>query len=478
MNRYSCGAAEGCQGARARRALRLATAILIGLAGSGCGGAERPNVLFIVLDTARADRTLTRDERGERTPRLAALARDATVYDDAWSPAPWTVPAHASLFTGRYPSAHGTDCGALALPDGETTLAEILRDAGYRTVGYTANPWLGKTYNFQQGFDTWVETWRDVRDGDPDTGATLNNERIIRFLRWREDDAAARRQPFLLFANYFEPHLPYRPPEPERSARLRPGTDPARVARLARLGYPEEMRFILGRSDLTPDDLAVLSDLYDGEIAYLDRRVGEVVETMRELDLLDRTIVVIVGDHGENLGEHGLLDHKMSVGATLLRVPRLLRYPPRVPAGARIAARVQSHDLFPTILRLAGIEELPQGIEAVPLPGAGIAGAGRPAGGAIVGEFAGPPVEFLASMREAFPGADLARFDRTLVAWRRDGWSLTWGSDGRHALYRDEDAAETQDLAAAEPGRVKALAAEVDAWLQRPARRRAPRPPA
>jgi len=468
VNCHSRDAAEACQGARVAA---LALVAAIGLGGAACGESTRPNVLFIVLDTARADRVLAADERGERTPHLAALARDATVYADAWSPAPWTVPAHASLFTGRYPSAHGTDCGALAFPDDETTLAEILRDAGYRTVGYTANPWLGKTYNFQQGFDTWVETWRDVHDGDPDTGATLNNERIIRFLRWRQDDPTARRQPFLLFANYFEPHLPYHPPEPERSRWLRPGADPARVARLARLGHPDEMRFILGRSDLTADDLAVLSDLYDGEIAYVDRRVGEVIETLRELDLLDRTIVAIVGDHGENLGEHGLLDHKMSVDATLLRVPLILRYPPRVAAGARIAARVQSHDLFPTILRLAGVETLPPGVEAVPLPGAGIAGAGRPAGTPIVGEFAGPPVEFLDSMREAFPGADLARFDRTLVAWRHDGWALQWGSDGRHALYRDDDAGETHDLAAAQPERVKALAAEVQAWLERPGRR-------
>jgi arylsulfatase A-like enzyme len=472
VNLHSRDAAKTCQGAPVLLALVLA------LATAGCGGPDRPNVLFIVLDTARADRVLTGDERGERTPRLAALARDATVYDDAWSPAPWTVPAHASLFTGRYPSAHGTDCGALTLPDDETTLAEILRDAGYRTVGYTANPWLGKGSNFRQGFDTWVETWRDVRDDDPDTGATLNNERIIRFLRWRQDDAQARRQPFLLFANYFEPHLPYRPPEPERARRLRPGSDPARVARMARLGHPDEMRFILGRSDLTADDLAVLSDLYDGEIAYVDRRVGEVIETMRELDLLDHTIVAVVGDHGENLGEHGMLDHKMSVDATLLHVPLLLRYPPRVAAGAHVAARVQSHDLFPTILRLAGIDALPPGVEAVPLPGAGIPGAGRAPGAPIVGEFAGPPVEFLDSMREAFPGADLTRFDRTLVAWHRDGFTLHWGSDGRHTLYRDaDDPGETRDLAAAEPERVKAMAADVEGWLKRPARRHGPRPP-
>src|SRR5262245_41125774 len=270
----------------------------------GCGGAARPNILLIVIDTARGDRFPWAGYDRPTAPHLAELAREGTVYTQAWSPAPWTVPAHASLFTGRYPSLHRTDCGSLRLPDSEVTLAEILRDAGYRTVGYTANPWLGKTYNFQQGFDTWGETWREVTDAGEDTGATLNNERIERYLRWYAATPDARRRPFFLFVNYFEPHLPYHPPEPERARLLRPGDDPARVARLARLGHPDEMRFILGRSDLTPRDLATLNDLYDGEIAYVDRRIGEVVDLLRSLGLLDGTVVAVVGDHGENIGDH------------------------------------------------------------------------------------------------------------------------------------------------------------------------------
>lgn len=456
------------------RVAAVALAAALALPAAACGGAQRPNVVLIVFDTARADRFAWSDGGRDVAPRLAALARDATVYTEAWSPAPWTVPAHASLFTGRYPSAHRTDCGALRLPDAEVTLAEILRDAGYRTAGYTANPWLGRTYNFQQGFDTWGETWRDVLDGDPDTGATLNTERVARFLDWWRDDSLARRQPFFLFVNYFEAHLPYRPPEPERARHLRPGADPERVARLARLGHPDEMRFILGLSALTPVDLGILGDLYDGEIAYVDRRVGEVVDLLRGAGVLDRTVLAIVADHGENLGEHGLLDHKMSVHATLLRVPLLLRYPPRVAAGARIAVPVQAHDLFPTILGLAGVPPPPgAAVEAVALPGAGLRPAGRPAGASMIGEFAGPPVDFLESMKEKFPGADVARFDRTLVSFSRDGWTLHWGSDGRHALYDMRvDPGETTDLAGESPERTAGMVAEVEGWLRRPGRGR------
>jgi len=485
---HSRGRRVACQGTRlpssrpvtpprtAAGALIAGLALVAGLAlsAAGCGAGQRPNVVLIVLDTARADRFAWSDGGRDMAPRLAALARDATVYTAAWSPAPWTVPAHASLFTGRYPSAHRTDCGGLRLPDEEVTLAEILRDAGYRTAGYTANPWLGRTYNFQQGFDTWGETWRDVRDGDPDTGATLNNERVAHFLDWWRDDPLARRQPFFLFVNYFEAHLPYRPPEPERALHLRPGADPERVARLAQLGHPDEMRFILGLSTLTPEDLGLLGDLYDGEIAYVDRRVGEVVDLLRGAGILDRTVLAVVADHGENIGEHGMLDHKMSVHATLLRVPLLLRYPPRVAAGARIATAVQTHDLFPTILGLTGTAAPPGiDIEAVALPGAGLRGAGRPAGSPMIGEVAGPPVEFLRTMQEKFPEADVARFDRTQVSFSRDGWTLIWGSDGRHALYDvRSDPGETVDRAAENPARVGEMAADVERWLHRPRRGR------
>ena len=451
-------------------ARRLIAALAL-LACAGCAAPDRPNILLLVIDTARADRFSWDGSGRSTTPRLTALAREGTVFTQAFSPAPWTVPAHASLFTGRYPSLHRTDCGSLRLPDGEVTLAEILRDAGYRTVGYTANPWLGSTYNFQQGFDTYGETWREVPEGSDDTGASITNGKVERFLRWRQEHPEAREQPFFLFINYFEPHLPYHPPEPERSRFLRTGTDPERVERLAHLGHPDEMAYILGLSDLTSDDLLILNDLYDGEIAYADRRAGQVIDLVRELGLLDRTVVAVVSDHGENIGDHHLLDHKMSVHATLLRVPLLLRYPAQVAAGVRIATPVQMHDLFPTLLALAGVAP-PRGvaIEAVPLPGAGISGGGRGAGEPIIGEFAGPPLEFLQVMRERFPGSDLSRFDRTLVALRRDGYTIHWGSDGRHALYREaDDPGEEYDLSESDPARLRQMTDAVDAWRHRPA---------
>ena len=203
----------------------------------------------------------------------------------------------------------------------------------------------------------------------------------------------------------------------------------------------------------------------------MDRRIGEVLDWLSETHLRDDTIVVVAADHGENLGEHGMLDHKMSVHATLLHVPIVVRYPRGVEAGRKIDTPVQLHDLFPTLLALVGVAP-PRGatIEAALLPGIA-GGRGRDPKAPIVGEFAGPPTDFLKVMAEAFPGADLSRFDRTLVSFRHGDDTLVWGSDGRHELYRTaDDPLETTDLAAKDPARVTALAAEVEAWLHRPSR--------
>ena len=457
-----------------KRAFLLA---FLPLALAGCGESARPNIVLIIIDTARGDRFPFDGYARPTAPNLQVIANEGVVYTQAFSPAPWTVPAHASLFTGQYPSLHKTDCGSLRLPDEAVTLAETLHAAGYRTVGHTANPWLGSEYNFQQGFDTYGETWREVPQEGEDTGAGLTNGKVLRFLRWRADNPDARSQPFFLFINYFEPHLPYHPPEPERSRFLRPGVDPARVKRLSRLGHPDEMRYIVGLSDLTADDMAILNDLYDGEIAYADRRAGEVLSLLRDQGILDRTIVAIAGDHGENIGDHHMMDHKLSVHDTLLHVPLLLRYPPRIRPGQRIDARVQMHDLYPTLLGLAGVAP-PEGVtvEAVPLPGTGLPGPGRPPDAPIVGEFVGPPVEFLRVMQELFPERDLSRYNRTLIALRRGGYKVQWGSDGRHALYHiDDDPGETNDLAAAEPDRLQDMLQQVKDWLNRPARRAHPR---
>src|SRR2546426_1634096 len=144
--------------------------LLLSALATGCAPA-RPNILLVVFDTARADRFPFGGYARTTAPVLSDLAREGAVYTEAFSPAPWTVPAHASLFTGQYPSLHRTDCGSLRLPDEAVTLAETLRGAGYKTLGYTANPWLGKEDNFPQGFETYGETRREGANEREDTRA-------------------------------------------------------------------------------------------------------------------------------------------------------------------------------------------------------------------------------------------------------------------------------------------------------------------
>jgi len=468
--------------------LALALACLPPAILAGCGTGGRPNVLVVVIDTGRADRFTFNGYARQTSPETAILASEGAVYEQARTPSPWTLPAHASLFTGLFPSSHGADSGHLLLDGRHRTLAEAFKDAGYRTVAYAANPWVGRQFGLDRGFDGYEELWKGAPAGKPDAGAALVNARVERWLEWRRNTPAAREQPFFMFINYLEPHLPYDPPEPEGSRLLSPGADPRAVERLRRFKHPDEVRFVLGLGGLEPGDLAVLSDLYDGEIAYVDRMVGELARFLRQEEILDDTVLVITSDHGEAIGDHGFLDHKMSLYEELLRIPLVVRYPGAVPAGQRIKEPVMLQDLFPTLLGLAGIEPggggapgFP-GSEAVPLPGIqGIGpgprraepeappGAAASGPGSLLAEFA-RPIQFLEIIQERFPEARIGPWDRALAACRVGRDKLHWASDGRHRLYDlERDPLEMDDLAAARPDRVAALAARVESWLRRPA---------
>ncbi len=458
---------------------RLLAAVLAGSFLIACGGGAPPNIVLIVVDTARADRFTFDGYARPTTPRIAALAAEGAIYERAYTPAPWTLPAHASLFTGMYPSSHGADGTHPRLDVARPTLAERLRDAGYRTVAYVENPWVAKAYRFDRGFDKFDEIWRatDAPDGSAAELVALN---VQRFLEERRDDVVERERPFFLFINYLEPHLPYNPPEPERGRFLEPPVDAPRVERLRAFKTPEELRYILGLSDLSAADVKILSDLYDGEIAYCDRRVGEIADMLRRQAMLDDTVFVVTSDHGEAIGEHRMLDHKMSVYDEVLRIPMVVRYPKAIAPGQRIRRPVMLQDLYPTLLSFAGVGAGPTAHggpaagalplpEMAPLPGVrGLApGPERPV---LLGEFARPP--FVQVMRENFPKADLVPWDRALVAWHEGTGKLLWGSDGRHRLFDlAGDPGELHDLAPGDAERVKALAARVDAWLARPGAR-------
>lgn len=492
-------------------------------AASGDGGeaaaAGRPNIVLVVLDTTRADHLSVYGHRHRTTPNLERIARRSVVFDDATAPAIWTLPTHASMFTGLYESEHGVNRGHLWLEDRFDTLAEQLRDAGYRTVGVTGNPLLlPGSRNMDQGFEAmlgsdsvhvparmadlgatprapwWRElAWtlaenvahREVRAsllaetfryralprvtswnrGRQDAGAAVANALVEDFLESRDPE-----RPFLLFLNYFEPHTVYNPP-PRHRARFLEG-ELARIAKRdyertwtgdSREGHTNFRARALGFREPapTPAEIEAWRRLYDGEIAYLDERIGQLYDLLDRHDLLEDTVLVITADHGEQfLDEHGLVLHEFSVYESLLHVPLLIHHPSRF-APRRVATPVQTIDLYRTLLGLAGVEPS----RAQPLRGQVLPlEPGQPYTPRVVAEYSVPDFPVFTLQRD-FRSVDLRPFFRTFRAWREDGWKFIWSSDGDHELYYlPDDPGEQRNLLGAEPERAARLQADLEAW--------------
>jgi arylsulfatase A-like enzyme len=406
-----------------------------------------PNVLLIVLDTTRRDRMSTHGYERATTPALDRFAAEGIVYENAISSGSWTLPAHASLFTGMFARDHGTSIENQRLAGSFTTLAEVFRDNGYATGAFTCNPWIAPHTGLDQGFQELHPTWRDFdRENGPDYHGAMMATRDA--LAWIDDRSSGA--PFFLFVNYMEAHAPYRPKGEWREKFLPAGVDPAAVAEVVEWKTPREFGYMLGVPgyEITEAQFDLIDALYDGDVAYQDSRLGELLDGLQERGLSGNTIVAIVADHGEQLGEHGMLEHKMTLYEENIRVPLLLRYPGRVPAGERFDTVVQTHDLFPTLVGLAGVDfDAPYGSRPLPLSESE-AGAGRRY---TFVEF-GRPSEYMDLMRKEWPGTGVELFDRQLKAIRGDRYKLIWATDGRHELYDlQNDPFEQVNLAGEDP---------------------------
>jgi uncharacterized sulfatase len=381
--------------------------------------AERPNILLIVLDTQRADRLSCYWSEAERarqlptSPNLDRLAAESTLFERAIAPAQWTIPSHASLFTGEYPSTHQTVQADLELSPALPTLAELLQLSGYTTVGFCNNPLVGILKNgLRRGFETfynyggalptrppegnplpaplnrWLAAytqfwrrlsypvqnafarsdtlfqlalhpwfaslWTRLVNFKGNTAASIADlNRYLQQMARRRSDPGAR--PFFCFVNLMEPHLPYWPPEPFVQ-KYAPYFKSNREARdFLRQYNAQPYRWMAPLPQpLSPLQAQVLRDIYDAEVAYQDHLLGSVFDTLRHTGLEQNTLVAIVADHGEGLGEHDFVGHAFVVYEELIRVPLILRYPGHFPAGKRIATPVSTRRLFHTLLEAAG----------------------------------------------------------------------------------------------------------------------------
>jgi arylsulfatase A-like enzyme len=243
-----------------------------------------------------------------------------------------------------------TGDGGMFLSDSLVTLAETLRDAGWVTAGYVTNPVVDPSFGLAQGFDRYdrVYTERDL----PYPHAPLLHARALNSLK----DARAAGRPAFVFLNHMEPHLPYTAPADMEARFAAAGTGTERAwARGFR--FPAILEHNLGLTVQSAERLALLSDQSDAEIATLDREIGAFVDALRTEDLLDRTLFVVVADHGENLGDHGLVDHMFSVHRSLLHVPLVVRYPGRFEGGRTVGAQVRLEDIHATILDVCGLAQ-------------------------------------------------------------------------------------------------------------------------
>ncbi len=320
---------------------------------------DAPNVLFIVVDTLRADHLPAYGYARGSTPNLDRFTQDSVRFDWAFANASWTRPSFASILTGRYAASHNAMSKPAALPDAVITLPEALRDGGYETAGFVTNFNVGPHYNFQQGFDhyTFLEPefilgaddaaaklllhqfvrramGTTVRPGEAYRDAATVNRHLVSWL-----DTAPRNTPFFLFVGYMDPHDPY-------------FAHPYDGQSYARAGHEHP--------DL--DEAPRLRELYDGEITYWDEQFGRLMDELRRRGMYDDTMIIVTADHGEEFGEHGGFWHGTTLYDEQLHVPLFVKLPRNERAGTHVSHWVQSIDLMPSVLRQVGLP-IPAGVQ-------------------------------------------------------------------------------------------------------------------
>ncbi len=422
---------------------------------AGCGGPERGaprDLVFVSLDTVRRDHLPAYGYSRDTAPALAALGARSAVFDEAYAQETNTNPSHASMFTGLYPHVHGSAHNGVLLAPGVTTLAEILRGAGFRSAGFVSGAAMARrTTGLERGFETYDDEFAGVKREGAET--------VRRALAWLRGRAPDERS--FLFVHLYDPHGPYLPQD--AYATLFAGAPPGRT--LERI--PEYQR-VPGPDGQLVTALGDYERRYDAMIRYADDRLGELLAAVD----LERSVVVVLSDHGETLGErHHPLDHGGHVTDEQIRIPLVIHVPGAAPA--RISAPVETLDLLPTLLELLGVSALP-----------GLAVQGRSFAASLLGEDArdaGRDLVFSSSRALSDRYADRGyALDsaRRIHSARSSRWKLVWYPGVERDYFELYDLAadpgETANVADAHPRLRDAFAEALRSWLGEPGRRAAP----
>ena len=363
----------------------------------------RPSILLVVIDTLRADAVSAYGAQDGTTPTLDALAADGRLYTRAYSPSPWTLPSHASLFSGAAIDEHGVGLhGRVVLPAGVRTLAERLQAVDYETAAFSENALVSPLFGFEQGFDHFA-----VRGAEEQFAANRSlvidgREEVAGGLERRDPS-----RPFFVFLNLYDPHEPY---VVRRDNPFLPTG--ATTAQGKRAGAGGRTSHRICERLPGPAEVALLRGLYLGDVAAADRKLATVLELLRAA-APSRLLTVVTSDHGEHFGEHRLLDHEFSVREAVLHVPLVVHGAGLAPE--RVEQPVELRDVTRSVLDWAGADT------------AGIEAAGLPSGAAAEST---PPASLLAvysDTRMRLP----ADFDATVSEQKREAKRETCGAEDR-----------------------------------------------
>jgi arylsulfatase A-like enzyme/Tfp pilus assembly protein PilF len=285
----------------------------------------RPNVLLVTIDTVRADHVGAYGATKAATPAIDRLAREGVRFADATTQAPLTGPAHAAILTGRYPARFGVrDNASAPIPADVTSIAQLFKSGGYRTGAFVGAFILGPEYGFARGFDTFDASFARFNTGMKLQAQRRGGEVTDAAIAWigsTKSPATSNQQPtrppWFAWVHLYDAHAPYDPPPPFRT------------------------RF--------------QSSPYDGEIAYVDSCVARLVATLEQAGQLDRTLVVVIADHGEGLGDHGEAEHGLFLYESVLHVPWIMRLPGGASGGTVVKTQVRAIDAMPTMAAIAGV---------------------------------------------------------------------------------------------------------------------------
>ena len=402
--------------------------------GSGCSGGRRgtrPNVVLITLDTTRVDHLGCYGYRRRTSPNLDALAEQSVLYSRAIATSSWTLPSHASLFTGKFTTSHGARYdpeGPLRLKDAingpaswdryrarglsadQRTLAQILKEAGYATGSVVAGPWMKRVFGLANGFDFYDDSGIGSSNGRLAPSVTASAGRWIEEFKDRE---------FFLFLNYYDPHGPLTPPQELAQQFLPASTE-------LRQDVP-----------LTPEQHLAL---YDAEILFMDQQVGILLEKMKRLGIYDNSWIIVTADHGELFGEHGKFGHGHFLFQPEIHIPMFMKFPAGERAPAREEPLVQLTDILPAVCRRLELP-VPEGIQGR------VPGEAHP----VVAEtYPLPSAQYAGDWRAFFEG----------------DYKLLWNSESQHRLYNlKDDPGEAVDLADQDSARAQRMQDMLDGYL-------------